>query len=393
MRQSIILTNKFENLFVNEAEEGGFIKPIYNPADDLYSPQELNEAKMCYRNMLKGQQEERQNIFRILMLFDEIILPSVSQSYDYSKLKNLGLFNLYYFEDLYESDPIHQDGHIEYATYLKPAILPVYESRIRNYFQDGQAVNGFKSFVSDLYDWILLGKKLPTKHYAFIEKNKQQFNMRNRFWFEKLRSLYVNPPDVMTEKGRFISDITQELRVMYETLCWQLKISSDNDAAILNCEYQLANIGCESFSEDVSQGMEAYKLLRIECGKIIGTLPKVDSIQEIFQLKEKRRQDLHNLRQELSRLEEEIRLGNSEKAIEMAAKDLSKASKALSRGNYVSQVTKWTNFFSIPLAAASLFLENPRMTIGAGVLSVIGKTTTFLDSTIRERNKWFEIII
>ena len=58
---------------------------------------------------------------------------------------------------------------------------------------------------------------------------------------------------------------------------WKLEISSNKDAAIIACE----------FVADISYSMENYDILRTECGKIIGTLPQIKSVQELFYLKKR----------------------------------------------------------------------------------------------------------
>jgi hypothetical protein len=105
---------------------------------------------------------------------------------------------------------------------------------------------------------------------------------------------------------------------MYDQLCWQLQISYDHDSTIVNCEYHLANIGCESFGSDINPVMDAYKILQVECARMLGKLPEMGSLQEVLRLKEKRPKDVHNLRQELSRIEHEIRNGGTQSAIEKA---------------------------------------------------------------------------
>lgn len=313
--------------------------------------------------------------------------------YNYDKLKKTGLFSLFFFEDFYDSNFSYKDDRVINATSFKQAILPVFESRIKPYFQVGQAVDGFKKFVSDLYDYILLDKKLPKKHDEFIKLNKRYFNIRHRPYFDEMRHKYAMTSDILLEEGRFFTDTIYVLHSLYDELCWQLKISNDKNAAIMDCEFQLAKMGYESLSDSVNQSMEAYRLLRVECGKIIGTLPMANSIQEVIQLKERRYNDLHNLRQELSHLEDEIRKGDSAKAIEKAANDISKASKALSRGNIASEVSKWTNAFMIPAATGSLLMNQPPFSYFSGALSIVGSTANFISKYIEDKYRWFEIMI
>ncbi len=155
----------------------------------------------------------------------------------------------------------------------------------------------------------------------------------------------------------------------------------------------MANIGCDILDGDVEPIMEAYKILRVEYGKIIGTLPEVKSIQEALRIKEKRRHDLHNLRQELSHLEYEIRNAGNIVAIEKAAKDISKASKALSIGNTVSKVAKWTNHLLLPLGVVSMFTKCPELAMGTGVLTATGRAATIIGERISKGNNWFELLI
>ena len=391
MRQSIILPDRLENLLVFEAEKCGLVKLYYNFADELYSGSDLDALDINFKQMMESRFDDRQNLFRMLLLFDEVILSSVTQNYDYNKLKQTGMFSVYYLEDEINSDPMHQECHIEYAKYLKPAILPVFERSICSYFKYGQAVGGFTEFISDLYDCILLCKHIPEKHLSFIEFNKLLFDIKNNQSITKLTSEFGELPEILTSK-RFFADISGFLCVLYESLCWQLEISSDKEAAIIDSDFKLANIGCRSLSEDFDDSMEAYGILRVECEKLIGELPRINSIQEVFQLKEKRHHDIHNLKQELSRLENEIRCGGTKKAIEKAAIDIAKASKSLSKGVEVSRITKWTNFLSIPVSMISLFCGKPQIAIGAGIISIVGQTSSFIESSIKDKNKWFEIV-
>lgn len=391
MRNAIILPDKLESLFIYEAEKSGLIKPIYNLADELFSGCVLADADKFYKHLLDNKIIDKQNLFRTLLLFDDIILSTATENYEYDKLTETGFFSIFYLEDALSSDPIHKDGHIEYATYLKPAILPVFENVVKSYFRYGEAKGGFTNFISDLYDTILLDKRLPKKHNDFIEFNKTLFDIRNKKNIKRLETEFKNIPKILTSE-RFFTDVSGLLCTLYESLCWQLEISSNKDAAIIDCDFQLANIGCEEYTNDVSNSMEAYNILRIECGKIIGSLPQMNSIQEVLRIKEQRKNDIHNLKQELSRLEYEIRSGNSIKAAEKAAKDIEKASKALSKGNIARSVTKWTNMFSIPVGIASLYMEQPEITIGSGVITLIGKTSSVIEAAVKDRNKWFEII-
>ncbi len=391
MRQSIILSNDYEQLFLHEAEKNGLIELLPSYADELYDLDELKDAESFYNLFLDSQVEKRRNLFRIILLFDEIILPQAPENYNYQRLKDNGNFKIISFDDFYYDDPIHKDGHELYAQCLKPAILPLAEQRLSSYYKYIPKGTEYSAFISDLYDTVLLRKRLPRKYNYLTKINKQYFDKRNSDYYEIADAL--NMPKNLRKEGRFFTDVAGLIITMYEDLCWQLQISSDNESTIMNCEYQLADIGCDSFSGNVKTATDAYKVLRVECGKALGSLPEVNSIQEVIRLKEKKRHELHSLRQELSRIEYELRNAGTTSAIEKAAKDISKASKALSYGCSAREVNKWTTRFLLPVSVATLFLQKPEIAIGSGAITAIGQASTVVGDYLLQKNNWLELLI
>ena len=385
------MPEKYESIFLNEAEKSGVVKKIDMHLPELYNSSEIEEAEQNYRSYLSERVDDIQNIFRIALLFDEIILANAPMDYDYKTLQGTGQFKIIPFDDFYYDNPISHDGHKEYAIHLKPAIIPLAEEELKSYYRHLPTGYNFTALVSDIYDTVLFGKKLDKKYDWIIEQNHSAFNERNQHNFVLSRQMGM--PDILLEDRRFFTDTALCIQTLYESLCWQLKISSENESAIMNCQFQLADIGCGSYLGNAEDSMEAYKILRIECGKMMGTLPEVKNLQDVFRLKTKRRHDLHNLKQELSRLEYEIRNNGTESAVNKAALDISKASKALSTGSTVSKVNRWTNIFMIPLGIASLYLQYPQIAIGAGIITTAGRVTTEIGTIISNNNKWFEILL
>lgn len=367
------------------------IESLPDYSEELYDSDELKEANLLYDAQLDDQVEKKKNLLRTILLFDEIILPNAPGYYDYQRLMNAGFFKIIPFDDFYYDNPIQKEGHKQYAQNLKLAILPVAEKNLRSYFNIIPQNVEYSEFISDLYDNVLLDKKLPHKYGEITKINKQIFDLMSAAHLKMADE--ENWPKVLRKERRFFTDVSGWIVAMFEDLCWQLQISSDNDSTIMNCEYQLANIGCESFDGKVESAIDAYKILRVECGKAMGTLPAVNSIQEVVHLKEKRHHDIHNLRQELSRLEYEIKNSGSISAVEKAASDISKASKALSAGNTVSQVNTWTTRFLLPLGVASLFMQRPEITIGLGVVTAIGQASTIVGDFLSKKNNWLELLI
>lgn len=381
MRQSIILSDKQELILLHEAEKSNLIKPLFE--EEMKSEIDFIIANNRINNYLESQVTERNNLFRLLLLYDEIILPSTNPIYDYDNLINTGNFSLYSVEDFLKSNQTNQEYNQHYAKHLKHAIIPVLEKQLKSYFKLGQPNGGFNTFISDLYDCMLLNKKLSNEYNDFIKRNIYFLNFKNKAY----------------NKERVFRDIDLILNNLYETLCWELQISNDKNAVIYNSEFNLSAIGydcyaeCNDYSKDIQTQMEAYAILKVECGKIIGTLPKVENIQEVLRLKEKRHNDIHNLKQELSRIEYEIRNGSTETAIKKAAFDIEKASKALSKNTVTRKIEKFTNIFSIPLTMAALFAEQPEIAIGSSVLSVVSKTSCLIGDYIKDKNQWFQVII
>ncbi len=54
MRQSIILPDKFEHIFLYEAKKTGLVEQLPSNADDLYNKEELAEAKRLFDLYLEG---------------------------------------------------------------------------------------------------------------------------------------------------------------------------------------------------------------------------------------------------------------------------------------------------------------------------------------------------
>ena len=392
MRQSIILSNNYEQLFIHEAQKSGLIETLPNYADVFYDDEELREADRIYNVQLDSQHEKIQNLFRIILLFDEIILPHAPDWYDYDRLENNTQFKIFSFDDFYQDNPLKGEDGKQYAECLKPAILPVAENNLRNYLKVVPTSIKYSDLISAIYDSTMLGKDFPNIEYVkTLQINKRYFDRRNASNLKYAE--FMNLPTILRKERRFFTDIAGLVISMFDELSWQLQISSDNDSAIMNCEYQLASIGYNPSNEEITSAMDAYQILRVECGKAIGTLPEAKNIQDVIHLKEKRHHDIHNLRQELSRLEDEIRNNGSGKAIDKAALDISRASKALSKGNTVEKVGKWATRFLLPLSVSSLFLQNPIITFGSGIVTALGQSSALIGDYLSKKNNWFELLI
>lgn len=98
MRDAIILPHNYELLLIYEAERSGIIKQLYNLADDLHDEYDLDVGKKYYQQLMDEKISYKQNLFRMILLFDDIILSNATQDYAYDNLIKTGMFSIFYLE-------------------------------------------------------------------------------------------------------------------------------------------------------------------------------------------------------------------------------------------------------------------------------------------------------
>lgn len=383
MKNSIILPLNYEKIFMMEARKSGLIKhkEIYDAHDlSYFDHQEDILYKKCYK--------VKQNLFQMILLYDELIIQDSDPTYEYNEIENMGNFKIYPFDDFYYYNASQQENNALYAEYLKPAIFKLLKKELEPYFEVKYNKRiSYNKLISELYDFIFdICNGISKNTMELLKLNEVAYKLRNRENINRMKNL--GAPNILTE-GRFATDIVGWFRLFYDQLCWQLKISSEQDAYIVNSEFQLSKIGCDIYEENINTYMDAYKILKCECANIIETLPHICSIEEAILLKEKRKNDIKNLREVISNLENILRTEGREKAIIEAANDVRKASSALSKCEKVNKIGKWTTLLSVPMGIAEMLLGGG---IGGFGLSVIGTATCLIDEKIKRDNSWCEIV-
>lgn len=380
MKNSIILPTKFENIFMIEARKSNLIKHI-----DI--GEDLSRYDGWEEKLYSKYHKARQNVFQMILLYDELIIPAADPTYEYDKLQDKDNFLIYSFDDYCQYDPIHEDGHIEFAEYLKPVIIPVITKELKKYFLIKDKSISYKSIASEIYDITLGLKKEINNNVDFIiEVNKFLYDLQHKDYFKKMNKL--NAPSVINE-DIFYTKLSQTILRSYTNICWQLDISSRQDAYIINCEYQLSKIGCGEYQKDVSAYLDSYKLLKCECSKIIGSLPKMNNLNDVFELKDKRKNDIKNLKEVLTHLEYVLKNEGKEQAVIKATNDVKKASESLAKRNELTTVGKWTTLFSVPVAIMEILCGIPPIGL---VLSTVGTGVCIADDILKKRNGWCEIV-
>lgn len=383
MKNSIILPLNYEKVFMMEARKSGLIKH-----KEIPNTPDLSAVDQYEDEVYKRYYKVKQNLFQMILLYDELIIQDSDPTFEYNKIENMGNFKMYPFDDFYYFDAKQQENNALYAEYLKPAILKLLKKELKSYFpiSNNRKVS-YNKIISELYDFIFeIHDSISKNTMELLELNDIAYKLRNRKNINIMKNL--DAPNILIE-GRFATDIISWVRLFYDQLCWQLKISSEQDAYIVNSEFQLSKIGCNIYEENINTYMDAYKILKCECANIIGTLPHICSIEEAISLKEKRKNDIKNLREVISNLENVLRTEGREKAILEATKDVRKASTALSKCEKVNKIGKWTTLLSVPMGIAEMLLGGG---IGGFGLSVIGTATCLIDEKIKKNNSWCEIV-
>lgn len=380
MKNSIIIPEKFEKIFMIEASKEGLISHI-----DI--GEDYTEYDEWEKELYSRYHQTRQKVFQMLLLYDEIIFPDFDPTYEYDNLKNKANFFIYSLEDFLQYDPIHEEGHMEFSEYIKPAVLSNIIKELKKYIVIKDENISFKSIASEIYD-ITLGrsKKISNKIEGILETNKFMFDLQHQQYFKIMDKLHA--PSVIN-KNRFYTDLAQLVISSYERLCWQLEISSNRDAYIINCDYQLSKIGCDDYKKDINLYLDSYKILKYECSKIIGNLPKMNSLKDVFELKEKRKNDIKNLKDVLEQLEYTLKNEGKEQTIIKASNEVKKASNALNKRNELAFVGKWTTLFSVPVSLVEMLCGLPPIGLS---LSVIGTGSCIVDEIIKRKNAWCEIV-
>lgn len=150
MKNSIILPLNYEKVFMMEARRSGLIKHIEIP-----NAPELSAFDDYENEVYKRSYKVKQNLFQMILLYDELIIQESDPTFEYYEIGNLGNFKIYPFEDFYYFDAKYQENNVLYAEYLKPAILKILKNDLKSYFpiRNNKKIS-YNKMISELYDYI-----------------------------------------------------------------------------------------------------------------------------------------------------------------------------------------------------------------------------------------------
>lgn len=358
---------------------------------DALSPQDEEELD---KQLYARKWSERQKIFQIVLLFDEIIVPGIDPTNDYQGLAESGYFSFSSIDDYfrYATENNLYENCIAVSSYLKPALMPILLKKLTSSYNNDVKGISKRKFAENIYDAV----------FTMVEKGKLNFSPKMCEAFEKSEIRYdlsrkkiyesfdfpEDHKDFLLKKITLWTYLCGEIQYEYEYLNMLLDYANSRNANIINCEYQLAKIGCEN--TDISNMLTNYATIRLECKNIIGTLPRMNSLKDVLELKDKRHKEIFKLRQVLTEFENTVRHSGKRAAIEKVNRDIQLAVKDLNNSSSLfSKIGTWTTMLSVPVTVAEAMLHSPPI-IGLPI-GLLG-TAALVDSKIKEKNNWVHIM-
>lgn len=391
MRNAVVLPRSYEAQLIYEARKCGLAEKIYIDIPDALSPQDEEELD---KQLYARKWSERQKIFQIVLLFDEIIVPGIDPTNDYQGLAESGYFSFSSIDDYfrYATENNLYENCIAVSSYLKPALMPILLKKLTSSYNNDVKGISKRKFAENIYDAV----------FTMVEKGKLNFSPKMCEAFEKSEIRYdlsrkkiyesfdfpEDHKDFLLKKITLWTYLCGEIQYEYEYLNMLLDYANSRNANIINCEYQLAKIGCEN--TDISNMLTNYATIRLECKNIIGTLPRMNSLKDVLELKDKRHKEIFKLRQVLTEFENTVRHSGKRAAIEKVNRDIQLAVKDLNNSSSLfSKIGTWTTMLSVPVTVAEAMLHSPPI-IGLPI-GLLG-TAALVDSKIKEKNNWVHIM-
>lgn len=228
MKNSIILPLNYEKIFMIEARKNGLIERI-----EMDGMPDIKQFEQYEEQIYSKNHRIKQNLFQMILLYDELIIQESDPNYDYRKIQELGKFKIYPFEEFYSFDAVHQENNSLYAEHLKPAILKHLKNEIKPYFEfksDGKV--SYNRMISEIYDFLFkIDNDISKETMKLLELNEISYKLKYRENINIMRTL--NAPIGLTDE-RFCTVLVNLFVSIYDQLCWQLKISSERESYIVN---------------------------------------------------------------------------------------------------------------------------------------------------------------
>lgn len=372
MTRAVILPDSYITLLEYEGINSGILTNVlrreeHPDVDFDYLDKSLKEDYNRYRN-------QKQKFYQMILLYDDLVIPQADSTIDYGNLVPYG-FSVYALEDSLSYDPMGESGYKDLATIYKPAIVKRLVSLSKDNLVLSNPEISARKTASILYDYSLKLREMEPNDMLVIDRYRDYCIS---FMTPELRRI--------EEKVNY-KYIFGEAPYLFSDLCWQLNVSADHNAYIINSDYDLS-----SFRDDNNRQSEAYRILKVSYNETIGKLPGFNSLQEVFSLKQTKKKELRQLRMEIDNLETILLSSNpdrEEQARDKAIKDIKKATDAVNKGlPVINRISTWTSIVGVPIGVIEYFTGQPILggiiTATSGIMALAGINA--------EKNRWCEII-
>lgn len=388
---NILLYDVYEDAFFGKAIEEGFAK-IYQFQDD-----ELDTARVAdwnYEHIYKYN-HFKSAVLQMFLLYDKAILLASDPSYDVDKLTSTGLVDVIPFDSSTLIVADWNSAEREYAMYLKPYLIDsILKKELSAKKRKKLKKYGLtpREFVHTLYDVSFLPDRALLKDKAYKQAAafiKDDIHLA----YERKKDMW-NEAGVDKEFAMNLSEVWWRLGIIHPVEMFMALIERSilNNAVLMQSKFKLDNANLSKMTEIITTTKsigDSYQILRLSFEKMVGQLPKLNSLTEVLRLKEKRHRDITRLRSVLSEIEQSLREGRTA-AIHKAENEISKAAKDLSWGNTVDKVSKWTMYLSLPVGIIELYLAMPPVT-GISFTS-LGIASTLTAGVVKAKNQWIQVL-
>ncbi len=372
MKENILFAGPYKDAIFFELLREGFISDGINP-------------KSHYEEKLKRMDKKvtdkfRNHIYESILIYDHIgITPGVPYSHDYkgmAALKNIR------FEGA-TNDCLDDDYHlyvpfidVDYYEYIKPFLQDSLLKLLRSYHQ-----------MRDIQDIVLQKLKMTQKAFSTYIL---------RLLFEENNcGKYINylVDDMLTQEQKdsdlrdLYADFLFRLLKQVISISWHIRFyldySAETESGILGNEYIG---GCVLRNSSIRSS--AYKILKVEHHRLLGYLPKFNSIRDTVEYKEKYKSNVKTFRTVLTELEWTLAIDGREQAIKKATSDLGLALKSLKcvEKNIVS---KFITVMSVPIGIAECILNSSFVGL---TISSLGLLNEIRNEYVKKKNNWLMLI-
>lgn len=391
-RCNILLYGSYERAFLSKAIQNGFATPINIPDEEL---EVTDIAEWEYERLYK-RLPMKTAVLQMFLIYDKVILVGTNELYDTEKLRGTGFVDVVSIHD--EPGLVgSQEWSIaarEHAMHLKPFLLDrlvkVLSQRdkveMRRYGLTG------RQFFSTFYDISFSPDRealadLPCdKVVSFINQNTRTVYSRQKPKWDNKR---VRPETAMDWiRYRWTCHVAESAGSLMTLLEKTVLL----DAALMQSQFSIGRTTALGVAEDLRSGprtLDAYGILRSCYEEAIGELPKLRSLKEVLQLKERRANDISRLRSVLSEIEHCLEHGETTTA-KLAMRSIRKAARDLTRGTTASKVSRWATYLSLPIGIIEACLALPPV---AGItFASVGAASTLTSDVVKSKNKWLQVV-